>query len=66
MRNTFTILVGQLEVKRPVGRPRRRREDNVKINVKVVGCEAMGWTLLAQDRAFGRALVNMVMNLRVS
>ena len=53
------------EGKRPLGRPRRRWEDNIKMDLQEVGCGAMDWIELAQDRDRWRALVNAVMNLRV-
>jgi len=53
------------EGKRPLGRPRRRWEDNIKINLQEVGCGGMGWIELAQDMDRRRAVVNAVMNLRV-
>ena len=51
--------------KRPLGRPRRRWEDNIKMDLQEVGCGGMEWTDLAQDRDRWRALVNAVMNLWV-
>ena len=51
--------------KRPLGRPRRRREDNIKMDIQEVGCEGMDWIDMAQDTDRWRALVNEVMNLRV-
>jgi hypothetical protein len=51
--------------KRPLGRPRRRWEDNIKMALQDVGCGGMDWSGLAQDRDRWRALVNAVMNLRV-
>jgi hypothetical protein len=57
--------VGKLEGKKPLGRPRRRWEDNIKIDLKEVGGGGMDWIELAQDRYRWRALVNAVMNLRV-
>ena len=53
------------EGKRPLGRPRRRWEDNIKIDLQEVGCEGMDWIDAAQDRDRWRALVNAVMNLQV-
>jgi len=60
------VLVGQPEGNRPLGRTRRRWEDNIKMNLQEVGCGSMDWIELAQDRARWRALVNEVMNLRGS
>ena len=63
-RGVHRVLVGKPERKRPVGRPRRRWEDNIKMDLQEVG--GVGdWMELAQDRDRWRALVNMVMNLRV-
>jgi hypothetical protein len=61
----FRVLVGKPEGKRPLGKPRRRWEDNIKMDLQEVGCEGVGWMELAQDRDRWRALVNAVMNLRV-
>jgi hypothetical protein len=58
------VLVGKPEVKRPLGRPRRRWEDNIKMDLQEVG-RGMDWIDLAQDRDRWRALVSTVMNLRV-
>jgi hypothetical protein len=49
----------------PLGRPRRRKEDNIIMDLQEVGWEGMDWTDLAKDRARRRTLVNAVMNLRV-
>jgi len=57
--------VGKPEGDRPLGRPRRRWEDNNKMNPQEVGCGGMDWIELAQDRDRWVALVNAVMNLRV-
>ena len=53
------------EGKRPLGRHRRRWEDNIKVDLQEVGCEDMDWMDLAQDKDRWQALVNAVMNLRV-
>jgi hypothetical protein len=58
-------LVGKLEGKRLLGRPRRRWEDNIKMDLDEVGCGSMDWIGLAQDRDRWRVPVNAVMNLRV-
>jgi len=60
----YRVLVGKPEGKRPLGRPRRRLEDNIKMGCKEVGCGVMDWIELAQDRDAWRALVTAVMNLR--
>jgi hypothetical protein len=57
-------LVGNPEGKRPVGRPRRRRVDNIKMDRRDIGWDGMDWIDLAQNRDQWRALVNTVMNLR--
>ena len=64
-RGVYRVLVGKPEGKRPLGRPRRRWEDNIKTNLQEVGCGGMDWIDLAQDRDRCRAVVNAVMNLRV-
>jgi hypothetical protein len=51
--------------KRPLGRPRRRWEENIKMNLQEVGCRGVEWIKLAQDRGRRRALVNAVMNFRI-
>jgi len=64
-RCVYRVLVGKPEVKRPLGRPRRRWEDNIKMDIQEVGCGGMDWIELAHYRERWRALVNAVMNLRV-
>jgi len=64
-REVYRVLVGKPEGKRPLGRPRRRWEDNIKMDLQEVGCGYMDWIELVQDRDRWRALVNAVMNLRV-
>jgi len=64
-RGVHKVLVGKPEGKRPLGRPRRRWEDNMKMDLQEVGCGGMDWMEPAQDRDSWRALVNEVMNLRV-
>ena len=64
-RGVYRVLVGKPEGKRPVGRPRRRWEDNIKMDLQEVGGGCGDWMELAQDRDRGRALVSTVMNLRV-
>ena len=59
------VVVGKPDGKRPLGRPRCRWEDNIKMDLQEVGCWIMDWIELAQDRDRWRALVNAVMNLRV-
>jgi len=64
-RGACRVLVGKHEGKRPLGRPRRSWEDNIKIGHQEVECGGMDWIELSQDRERWRALVNAVMNLRV-
>jgi hypothetical protein len=64
-RGMYRILVRKPEGKRPMGRPRRRWEDNIRIDHQEVGCGGMDWIGLAQYRDRWQALVNAVMNLRV-
>jgi len=64
-RGVYRVLVGKSEVKRPLGRPRCRWEDNIKLDLQEVGCGGLDWIEVAQDRVRWRALVNAVMNLRV-
>jgi hypothetical protein len=64
-RNVYRLLVRKPEGKRPLGRPRRRRIDNIKIDLLEIGLSVVDWIGLAQDRYRWRALVNAVPNLRV-
>ena len=64
-RGVYGFLARKPEGKRPLGRPRRRWYDNIKMYLQEVGCGGMDWIRLAQDRDRWRALVNAVMNLRV-
>jgi hypothetical protein len=64
-RNAYRILVGEREGKRPLGRPRRRWVDYIKMDLRKTGWVGMDLIALAQDRDQWRALVNTVMNLRV-
>jgi len=59
------VWVGKPEGKKPLGRPRRRWEENVKLDLQKVGCGGMDWIEVAQDKDRLRALVNAVMNFRV-
>ena len=61
----YRDLVGKLEGKRPLGRHRRRWEDNIKLDLQEVGCGGMDWIELAQERDRWRTFVNAVMNFRV-
>jgi hypothetical protein len=61
----YRDLVGKPEGKRPLGRPRRRLEDNIRMDVQEVGCGCVDWIGLAQDRDRWRALVSAVRNVRV-
>jgi hypothetical protein len=64
-RNAYRILVGKPEGKRPLGRPRRRWEDNIKMDLGEIEWDGRDWIKLGQDRDQWRALVNTVMNLRI-
>jgi hypothetical protein len=64
-RGVQRVLVGKPEGKRPLGRPRRRWKDNIKMGLQEVGGGRGDWMELAQDRDGWRALVSMVKNLRV-
>ena len=59
------VLVGKPKEKRPLGRPRRRWVDNIKMDLQEVGCGYMDWNGLAQDRERWRKLLSVVMNIWV-
>ena len=65
-RDVYRILMGKPEGKRPLGRPRRSWEDNIKIDLQEVECGDRDWIELAEDTDRWRAVVNAVLNLRVS
>jgi hypothetical protein len=64
-RGVYRVLVGRPEGKRPLGRPRHRWEDNIKLDLREIGIDGVNWIKLAQDRVQWWAFVNMVMNLQV-
>jgi hypothetical protein len=64
-RGVYRVLVGRSEGKRSLGRPRRRWEDNIKMNLSKIRIDGANWIQLAQDTVQWRACVNTVMNLRV-
>ena len=64
-RSAFKILTGKPTGKRPLGRPRRRWEDNIRMDLEEIGMNAGNWVDSAQDRNYWRALVNAALNLRV-
>jgi hypothetical protein len=63
-RGVYRVLVGRPEGKRPLGRPRRRWEDNIKLDLREIGIDVANWIELALDRVQRRAFVNTVMNLQ--
>jgi hypothetical protein len=65
-RNVYKVLIGKPKVKRPLGRPRRRWEDGIRMDLREIGWGSVEWIQLAQDRDRWRAVVSAVMNLRVS
>jgi len=65
VRGVYMVLVGKPEGRRPLGRPRRRWVDNIRMDLQEVGCGYMDWIGLAQDRERWRTRVSAVMNLRV-
>jgi hypothetical protein len=65
-RSLYRVLVGKTEGKIPLGRPRRRWENNIKMDPQEVECGVMDWTELAQDRVRWWAIVAAVMNVRVA
>ena len=64
-RGVYRVLVGKPEGRKPLGRPKRRRVDNIRMDLQEVGCGYVDWTGLAQDRDGWRKLVSAVMNLGV-
>jgi hypothetical protein len=64
-RKAYKVLVGKPEGKRPLGRPRRRWEDRIRMDLREIGLGGMDWIRLAQDRDRWRSVVSAVMNLRV-
>jgi len=65
MRNAYKILVKKPEGKKPLGRSRRRWEDNISMYIREIGWEGVNWIHVTQDRVQWRIFVNTVMNLRV-
>jgi hypothetical protein len=64
-RKVYKVLVGKPEGKRPLGKPRRRWEDGIRMYLREIGLGGVDWIRLAQDRDRWRAVVSAVMNLRV-
>jgi len=65
IKHVYRVLLGKQEGRKPVGRPRRRWVDNIRMDLQEVGCGYMDWIGLAQDRDRWLTLVSAVMNLRV-
>jgi hypothetical protein len=65
MRSAYNILLGKPEGKIPLGRPRGKWKDDIRVDLKEIGWEGVDWIHLAQDRDQWRGLVNTVMNFRV-
>jgi hypothetical protein len=66
MRNAYNILVGKPTGREPLGRSRRRCEDNIKLDLREIGWEGVNWMHLAEDRNQWRAPMNRVINLRLA
>ena len=64
-RSAFKILTGKPTGKRPLGRPRHKWEDNIRMNLKKIGINTRNWVDSGQNRDYWRALVNAALNLRV-
>ena len=64
-REVYRVLVGKPEGRSPLGRPRRRWVDNIRMDLQEVGCVYMDWIGLAQDRDSWRTLVSVVINVRI-
>jgi hypothetical protein len=64
-KNVYKVLMGKPEGKRPLGRPRRRWEDGIRMDLREIGMGSVDWIQLAQDRDRRRAVMNTAMNLRV-
>jgi hypothetical protein len=65
MRNAYHIMVGKPEGKKPFGRPKRRWEEHIRMDLREIGWEGVDWMHMAQDRGQWQALVNTVTNLRI-
>jgi hypothetical protein len=64
MKNAYKIFVGKSEMNSPVGRPRRRREVNIRMDLKKIGLKVVDWMILNQDRVQWQDLLSTVINLR--